>query len=269
MTTVYTTQSTMIGGVTPSEGASNGSGSSGGTPTGAIVGGVVGGVVGLALLAVLTWFLLKRAKQRRLEREFDGDFDPTRFSRPAMAGGVSSSAGVATLPDMGPTDEDDGMGGRLNATSIGGGIVSPYGLYQPSNAPSSPPRRSMGSPPPMSQYSHNDASTTSSGYTPFNPYQNTPPMPLPAGAAYVGVPGPGSVSSRSAGAKEREAHQSRYSVANPDAAGVSTDDRQSYLRSGPGPRSDTNHGVLVHQDSGRVEQTGPDEIPPTYESLRQ
>ncbi|KAE9395048.1 hypothetical protein BT96DRAFT_997944 [Gymnopus androsaceus JB14] len=37
-------------------------------------------------------------------------------------------------------DDDDGMGGRLNGTSIGGGIVTPYTLYNsnPSTVPSSP-----------------------------------------------------------------------------------------------------------------------------------
>jgi len=228
------------------------------------VGGVVGGVVALALLGVLIWFLLKRAKQRRVEKEFDGNFDPDRFTRPAPGdeGG--------TLPNVGPTDDDDGVGGRLGASAMGGGVISPYALYQPTGG-SSPPH-SAGSPPPMSQYSHNDATTTSSGYTPYSnnthasydPY-GAPQMPMPVttpiAAAYAhsdsssGRPGPqaGYVMS----SKEREAMGGRYSVANPD---------ENYMGAGPGPRS---NAVLVHQDGGSLSQQGTpeDEIPPTYDSL--
>lgn len=45
--------------------------------------------------------------------------------------------------------DDDGMGGRLNGTSIGGGIVTPYTLYNPNTAPPSPaPSSSYNTPIP-------------------------------------------------------------------------------------------------------------------------
>lgn len=237
-TTVYETQSAIPapdGGGSTSPDDSNSS-----SNTGAIAGGVVGGVVGLALLGVLVWFLLRRAKERRLEKEFDGNFDPDRFARPSVGGG--------TLPQMGPAEEeDDGVGGRLGASAVGGGVVSPYALYQPT----SPPQHSAGSPPPMSQRSH-DGTTSSSGYTPYDPYMG-PQIPFGAAATHGGASfqdpaHPGVV----LGTKEREALRQRghYNVANPDEP----------------------HDVLVHQDGGRVDEepsssSGRDEIPPTYDSL--
>lgn len=260
ITTLIVSESTVPG----SAPTGDSSGASSGTTsrTGAIAGGVVGGVVGLALLAVLTWFLLRRAKQRRIEKEFDGNFDPDRFARP------SGSAPGGTLPNVGSTDDDDGMGGRLAASTVGGGVVSPYGLYQ-STPSESPPR----SPQPMSQFSHNDATTTSSGYAPYDPYSNphSPsqmPVPMPVAGIYNQGP-PSDTSSPSAysrpsgvipSAKEREAmsQQGRFNVINPDI-------QENYV-------APSSSSVLVHQDGGRLDNQSPssarDEIPPTYDSLQ-
>jgi len=122
-------------------------------------GGVFGLVIYAALVRVVFWFL-KRARQRRIEKEFDGNFDLERFTRPA----AGDKGG--TIPSFGSTGDDDGVGGRLGASAMGRGVISPYALYQPTGG-SSPPH-SAGSPPPMSQYSHNDATTTPSGYTPYS-----------------------------------------------------------------------------------------------------
>ncbi|KAJ7689833.1 hypothetical protein B0H17DRAFT_1180101 [Mycena rosella] len=55
-------------------------------------------------------FLLRRAREQRLKDEFDGNFDPERTT--AGAGGRGEG--------------DDGVGGRLAGSSIGGGVLTPF-----------------------------------------------------------------------------------------------------------------------------------------------
>ncbi|KAJ7582070.1 hypothetical protein C8J56DRAFT_956793 [Mycena floridula] len=126
--------------------------------TGAIVGGVVGGIVALAIIILAAVCLLRRERQKRLEKTFDGNFDPDRTTTttgPASTYGAASTYGGSSV---GPgsvygaagagaagdrlvrrnhtgngtllEEEDDGMGGRLNGTSVGGGIVTPFVLGQ-------------------------------------------------------------------------------------------------------------------------------------------
>ncbi|KAL0060448.1 hypothetical protein AAF712_012770 [Marasmius tenuissimus] len=116
-------------------------------------------------------------------------------------------------PEMGQF-EDDGMGGRLAGTTVGGGVVSPYPLFQGSAQPS--PHHSQtafnqyGNVPPSSQ-SH------SAGYgtdTTQSPTSTTAFAAAGAGAGAMGGMGSASTSSGGTGhgvmsparmAKEREA----------------------------------------------------------------
>lgn len=179
---------------------------------------MVGGIAGLALIVgALVWW--RRRQNRFKEFEFDGNFDPDRFTS-AGAGGLGGGAlgagaaglggggggkgggraGTGTLPNIsvddgdgfgGPAmagvagagalagaglagrgdrrsngniyangggngqgngypnpspynnqgrsggieDEDDGMGGRLGGTAIGGGVVTPFVLGRPGPGP--------------------------------------------------------------------------------------------------------------------------------------
>ncbi|KAK1221400.1 hypothetical protein PQX77_015807 [Marasmius sp. AFHP31] len=138
ITTVTSTTIPVGGVVTNPADATSGANSS--TPTGAIVGGVVGGVAGVAIFALLFIWGYKRWRRRRDLEAFDGNFDPDRVvatsetggSRPGSAmfgsGRHRNQESIApTLPDM--AQYDDGMGGRLAGTTIGGGVVSPYPLF--------------------------------------------------------------------------------------------------------------------------------------------
>jgi hypothetical protein len=86
---------------------------------------VSAGVGGLALAALLIWYLLRR---RRIQSEFDGNFDPAHVSG---AGGLGGAGGGGTLPQIDVDEDDDGMGGRLNGGVGGGGIISPYPFTAP------------------------------------------------------------------------------------------------------------------------------------------
>lgn len=163
----------------------------------------------MALLAFGAWFLMRRERQKRLDKTFDGNFDPDRTStRPpstlynAYNDKLVRKNGVAggTLPNVGVNvnDEgDDGMGGRLNGTSIGGGVVTPFVLGQQAHqhGPGQHPyggsqQQQMqqyynavpGSPPPPSQYGGTSEtggySSTTASYYPAA-HQNMP-NPYPA-----------------------------------------------------------------------------------------
>ncbi|KAF7307100.1 hypothetical protein MIND_00503300 [Mycena indigotica] len=242
--------------------------------TGAIVGGVVGG---LAVLGIAAGALLWYRRRSREKTDFDGDFDPARVGRPTSGGPDMIQAG-GTLPNLNLDEEDDGMGGRLPHSAIGGGIVTPFtytptvSAFDASSRSQSPPMPS-GSPPPMSQYSHD-------GYTPTmssaGGYYSAAPQQALAPGGYYPPSESGSSAYSPRSAKEREAMGSRsFAVANP--TGNEQDSAiQNYLRSGPrgvpqgehsgGPMASSSaaSGVIVHQDGGRV---GPDEIPPTYDSI--
>jgi len=356
-TTVFSTKSTAQAGATITVGSDSAATSHSASHTGAIVGGVVGGVVGLLLL--LLGVLLYLRHRRRLEDEaFDGNFDPNRIVRSPSAAGNLGGRGP-TLPNIPVTNsdehlgpemaqfEDDGMGGRLNASTIGAGIVTAYPLYHATTPPprSPPPSaRSWGnssdahhgmyngptsewrgpSPGPSipTQYTGGSGSgsygnsvngTPPTSYPPGMPMAHLPPGASP-GPAGVGVPasayagatharrpsagssdrqhiyagsGPGSGSNPStSGASAQQSGSGRFAIANPDedmaqnryVGGISEDARRAYIAGGPSGKSPTGPSqprpreILVHQDGGGVDNMppsseGPEEIPPTYDSL--
>ncbi|KIK67914.1 hypothetical protein GYMLUDRAFT_36720 [Collybiopsis luxurians FD-317 M1] len=359
-TTVFSTQSTAPAGSTVTVGSDSSGTSQSHARTGAIVGGVVGGTVGLLFLVLgALWYI--RRRRRFQDEAFDGNFDPDRIVRPASGAGHLGGR-APTLPNIPVTNsdeqlgpgspemaemDDDGVGGRLNASAIGAGIVAPYPLYQPMS-----PARSAGSPPPLSARSWGTSSDAQHSMTgnmpdwrgpspgPSIPTQYTggsgsgshamgvPPSSypsstnvahLPPGAA-PGPVGAGIPASAYAGAQHRRRTSNgtassgerqplyassspgsassnggasvqsggRFTVANPDegmvqnryAGGYSEEARRAYIVGGPSGKSPSDPSqprpreVLVHEDGGRIESNdptseseGPDEIPPTYDSL--
>ncbi|KAJ6520033.1 hypothetical protein C8R45DRAFT_45037 [Mycena sanguinolenta] len=261
--------------------------------TGAIVGGVIGGLAFLTVVGgVIFWF----HRRSRYRSEFDGNFDPARVTstRPVSSGPeMIQHIGGGTLPRLDIDDEDDGMGGRLPHSTVGGGIVTPF-AYTPTasaygSTRSRSPPVSSGSPPPMSQYSQDGYAPTMSSAGGY--YAAVPQQPQAVGGYYPPAP-PSSTSSSGnqynpRSAKEREAGRSgNFAVANPSTdpgdsrpmSGGYNDQYQAYLRSGPqarrGSQSEYNDpssypplsptasssgasqrlgGVLVHQDGGRME----------------
>ncbi|GAV99032.1 hypothetical protein LENED_000459 [Lentinula edodes] len=356
-TTVFSTESVAPAGSTITVGSDSTDITNSTSHTGAIVGGVVGGVVALLLLILgALWFIRRR---RRLQDEaFDGNFDPDRIVRPASGAGNLGGRGP-TLPNIPVTNsddhigarspqmaeiEDDGMGGRLNGSAIGAGVVAPYPLHHPTTSPT----RSAASPPPSARSWGNSSDAQHSLYNghvadwrgpspgPSIPTQytggsgsaappssyshgmiaNLPPgaSPGPAGPgtpssayAYPGATGThgrrysagtstssgdrqplyaaaatGSASSSTGGGSVQ--NSGRFAVANPDdgtyAGGFNEDARRAYITGGPsgksptGPSQSRPREVLVHEDGGRIENAdttpeseGPEEIPPTYDSL--
>jgi len=224
--------------------------------TGAIVGGVIGGLAFLGIVGGALFWLRRRS---RYKSEFDGNFDPARVTGtrpisndPEM---IQNHTGGGTLPRMDIEDEDDGMGGRLPHSTVGGGILTPFAYtptasaYTPtasaygSTRSRSPPLPS-GSPPPMSQYSQDGyAPTTSSagGY-----YTAAAQQVQAVGGYYPPAPPSSSGSSGNQynprSAKEREAgHSGTFAVANPsaepsDSRPMSGGQYETYLRSGPQAR---------------------------------
>lgn len=261
------------------------------------MGGTVGGILGLALLGILVFFVLRRQRQKRIEKEFDGNFDPAATDkRSSTFNSIRGPAGDGgTLPNLGTDNEllDDGMGGRLAGTVVGGGIVSPFILPSSRSASGT----SMDDPRRISDermlYDRGAISpqTTGSSLNPYVPSAvmgpqvhrrtisgNSSQSPYPPTSfSYPTVnvyesrprsttPSTGSEYSQSSSAKEREAH-SGFMIANPDtntsnASSVTREQRENYLRSGPSPRSAT---FPQHQVPNRDDELT--EIPPTYDSL--
>ncbi|KAJ7577771.1 hypothetical protein C8J56DRAFT_936242 [Mycena floridula] len=246
--------------------------SSSSSKTGTIVGGAIGGLLGLLSLTFIALFLFRWRKQRNLESEFDGDFDPGRMEK------HSSRQALSVLL---PEDENDGMGGRLNGTSVGGGVVTPFRLsdhgheqWQWAYARPRAPLQMIHEKPQQKSYFDYPQSSGSS----YNPYVETPPLlapypssnpsfsgypvsnpypPLSPSFNYPPVSSPsirshrsGSSSTEIPSMKQIEAHRG-LSVVNPDE-GPSL---QSSSRPEP--------SVHVHEDAGQL----PSEIPPTYDSL--
>ncbi|KAL0056960.1 hypothetical protein AAF712_016422 [Marasmius tenuissimus] len=186
-TTLETSTTVPAGGVITTPADANSGASSSSSNTGAIVGGVVGGVAGVAIFALLLVWGYKRWRRRRDLEAFDGNFDPDRI----VASRHRNQESIApTLPDM--AQYDDGMGGRLAGTTVGGGVVSPYPLFNQS----------------PSQHGH--GSDTTHSYNTHSP----PPSATFAGATgdwRHPSPGPSLGTSSSGGmspsraAKEREA----------------------------------------------------------------
>ncbi|KAJ4492440.1 hypothetical protein C8R41DRAFT_919994 [Lentinula lateritia] len=282
-TTVFSTESVAPAGSTITVGSDSTDITNSTSHTGAIVGGVVGGVVALLLLILgALWFIRRR---RRLQDEaFDGNFDPNRIVRPASGAGNLGGRGP-TLPNIPVTNsdehigagspqmaevEDDGMGGRLNGSAIGAGVVAPYPLHQPTTSPT----RSAASPPPSARSWGNSSDAQHSLYNghvadwrgpspgPSIPTQYTggsgsavPPSwyshgmiaNLPPGAS-PGPAGPGTPSSAHAYPGATATHGRRYSAGTSASSG----DRQPlYAAAATGSASSSTGGGSV-QNGGRV-----------------
>ncbi|KAH6907083.1 hypothetical protein BKA70DRAFT_1386260 [Coprinopsis sp. MPI-PUGE-AT-0042] len=170
-----------------------------GPNVGAIVGGVVGGIAALLAIGALIFFLLRR-RRNNFDKEFDGNFDPdyvskhgtgpTAFATGAIGGsghrksGSLEKAGRQRVNLNGANRasleaalaEDDGMGGRLDASTVGGGVLSPFpypqgGVGQGQVGYGQAPCNPAMSPPPMSV--------------------NLPGSPLSGQAALAGAAGAG------------------------------------------------------------------------------
>ncbi|KAJ7753410.1 hypothetical protein DFH07DRAFT_824348 [Mycena maculata] len=255
--------------------------------TGAIAGGVVGGVAALILAGLLIWFLRRRALERRREAEFDGNFDPGRTTGGAgpTLPQVSTGAGMGGMNGaMDAEEEDDGVGGRLAGSSIGGGVVTPFMAGVGAGAGAGAYQQQQHAYYPQQGYYAGGGGgggyeTTSEG-GPLSPSMSSYYGPGSASHPVSAGPGPMSAASTSSGgypnplsAKEREARGGGFAVANP-GSGMSTPmPAQGGSQRLPNPHSpgESGSGVVVHQDGGRVPQEegeGMREIPPTYDSIR-
>lgn len=156
------------------------------------------------MLLLILGILMYLRHRRRLEDEaFDGNFDPNRIVRSASAAGNLGGRGP-TLPNIPVTNsdehlgpemaevDDDGMGGRLNASSVGAGVVAPYPLYHPTTPP---PR----SPPPSARSWGNSSDAQHSMYNGIASEWRGPSPGPSIPTQYTGGSGSGSHSNSAAG----------------------------------------------------------------------
>ena len=236
-----TVQSTQL--IVPTQSGSSGSGSS--SNTAAIAGGVVGGAIGLLAIIMIVFFILRRRKQKD---EFDGNFDPDRLD-PERFGGSATRPGA--MPDV------DLVGAEVTPFQYHPDSTQQkgYGQYQPMV-------QRPGMPPPVvsgggSGHGRSDgySSTTGSRY----PTTVTDPsVPAMQNTDFRGPsPGPSlGTSGTFPSSKERElaSERRRLHVAN--------DER------GEGGSGQGSGGVVQHRDGGRLQQQStPEEIPPSYDSI--
>lgn len=248
---------TVVTGVTSASSQSN-------TNIGPIVGGVVGGVGGLALFAVVIFFFLRWRRQKSLDDEFDGDFDPRHV---AATGVRRNDTFGGTLPRINVLpEEDDGMSGRLAASDLGiRGTVTPFYDARPV------PQQEMSEKARILAAQNNNY-----GYAEAGPSHHTPPLTFPvpqatsAGSSSIdgghNAPYAPTVASSSTGGyysrvpMQPQQQQRLYSPPGSDV-GSSRGGKErdsAAVVSNPEESSD----VIVHQDGGRV-----DEIPPSYDSI--
>ncbi|CAK5263172.1 unnamed protein product [Mycena citricolor] len=264
--------------ITPSSTASNSAPASN-SHAGAIAGGVVGGVAALLIAGFLLWFFNKRSKERRLQEEFDGNFDPGRTTGPTLP--RMSIAGTPGLEEgaTGPLGEtDDGVGGRLAGSDIGAGVVTPF----PASAAYH--QQPYAQQPQMAQYGNYPASSVSGYDDMHSPTANNGFYYPGASSTAPSVVPPPSSNGSSGGyysnpmsAKEREVRESRFSVANPTGMHMPMPAPSTDMPNLPNPHSPAGSagsgGVVVHTDGGRVLPPDQDqpmrEIPPTYDSIAQ
>ena len=211
---------------------------------------------------------VRRGRRKRLDKVFDGNFDPnhasTTVGSPTYHDKGGRSAGGGTLPNVGVDvdNDDDGMGGRLAGAAIGAGIVSPYVLGQRNH---SGPQQHYHDEVNSSAYTGSQyGGITSEAYTSPTSTGSYHPdnHPLPNAHDYPSgpIPGVSTATSASRSTKEREAMGARFpggfAIANPSPEGTSRANDST---------------VLVHQDAGRVPEEdrdeGQSEIPPTYDSI--
>ena len=236
-----TVRSTQVIVPTQSQSSNNGGSTSN---TAAIAGGVVGGAVGLLAIILIIFFFLKRRKQKD---EFDGNFDPDRLD-PERFGGSATRPGA--MPNI------DLVGAEVTPFQYNPDAAQQkgYGQYQQvAQRPGMPPVVTGGG----SVHGRSDvySSTTGSHYPTTVTDQNVPPM---QNADFRGPsPGPSlGTSGTLPSSKERElaSERRRLHVAN--------DER------GEGGSGQGGSGVVQHKDGGRLQQQSvPDEIPPSYDSI--
>lgn len=292
MTTI-TTQSTSTIAAPTSSSTSSGGGGGHSSNTGPIVGGVVGGIGGLALLALLIWFLRRRAKRD----EFDGDFDPDRVVRHSSGQGLDLAGPETNVTPFQLGQPGFGTGGPPSvATSAGaagfgagpghGGAPMSMPLPQHEMAQHGGPAylgaAGAGGQSAYDQYAYGGANangpltptsgSSSSGYG--------PPVSAAhgyAGAAYAPSVAPTATSgshysqsqsgvtpSSGRSAKEREALAARNGRAG-----------QLHLANHPEGEeaAPVESEVVQHRDGGRVPPpradsgSSPAEIPPSYDSI--
>lgn len=290
--------------VTPSidpNAASSGGSHTSSSHTGAIVGGVVGGIGGAILLAVIAWLLLR--KRRR--DEFDGDFDPDKVVGGRRGGGVDLVGGEAgnvepynyVPPGVGAGAQMSEAGGSsllgAGAAGLGAGAgLAAAGAGAKRSPPTSAPSAYSQGQSAGSQ-SHYAPSTSDPGYdyaayaaysdphsgsASGHGYESTSPRSSafpggfhpgygPGGAEglYRGGPSPGpSLPPSGSATGSSSAGMTIPSTKEMEARGL----RVANAPAGEGS------GVVQHQDAGRLpetpegEDTPPNEIPPSYDSIR-
>ncbi|KAJ7142084.1 hypothetical protein C8R43DRAFT_580839 [Mycena crocata] len=252
--------------------------------TGAIAGGVVGGIAALVLAVLGIWFVRKRSKERRLKEAFDGNFDPGRTTGPTLPH-VTQDGGELGMQEEG----DDGMGGRLAGSSIGGGVVTPFTTGAGVGAAAAygdhhhHQQHAQGQYPQQQQYYadghpsnrhsqyHNGAAAggyeTATSDGPLSPGSSSGYYPASSAgyptssAGYPAAPMSAATSSSGGGypnpmsAKEREARGGGLGVANPtpQMSMAMPGAGMSSMPALPNPHSPGSPGnVVVHQDGGRV-----------------
>jgi len=192
--------------------------------------------------------------------------------------------GMGANGSNGVLDEDDGVGGRLAGSTIGGGVVTPFMAGVGTGAGGAPQSyydqgHGHGA-PQMQQYYGHDGTTTSgmsdSAQSPTTATSSNYYYQGPGGAAGAAAYPQSASSAGSSGgypnrmsAKERDARGGNFTVANPTHVPMpGTSSGMPHL---PNPHSPGSE-VVVHTDGGRVpdqaEGDGMKEIPPTYESIR-
>ncbi|KAJ7500447.1 hypothetical protein B0H11DRAFT_1995405, partial [Mycena galericulata] len=181
-------------------------------------------------------------------------------------------------------EEDDGVGGRLAGSSIGGGVVTPFMAGVGAGAGAGYAQQHYGDPHAQQQYyaggSGGGYETASDGTGALSPSMSSYYGASSAGAhpAGMGMGPPMSAATTSSGgypnpmsAKEREARGGGLGVTNPSSGSIPRMPNPHSPGEDIGSGSGSGSGVVVHQDGGRVPDEGAEgmrEIPPTYDSIR-
>ncbi|KAJ6567038.1 hypothetical protein B0H19DRAFT_717082 [Mycena capillaripes] len=188
---------------------------------------------------------------------------------------------------MTPEEEDDGVGGRLAGSSIGGGVVTPF--------PAAAGHQYYADPHTAGQQ-HAYYGGAAGGYDGASMSERSPTASYYPGSSSHAGGGPMSATSAGSSshytnpmsAKEREARGGGLAVANPGPYGHPMHmpmPAPGVMSPGVGPLPNPHSpgsqqsggsahgsGVLVHTDGGRVPDQsageGMREIPPTYDSIR-
>ena len=129
-------------------------------------------------MSLVVFFLLRR--RRSNSDDFDGNFDPARLQHHGGGGGGGGTLPQVNLNDDQLLNEDDGMGGRLAGSTVGGGIVTPF-TYTPQQqemanaypAAASPLLGGYGAYGQQQQYANEDPRALSPTRSSFHPGPST------------------------------------------------------------------------------------------------